>query len=154
MGHSSKMYIDWWILKALLCVQPSPIFDPFTPPVLYMGQSWWPLVSGKWNCPRLLPPLKRSDRTISGQFIVPWTIYIAKTRVPSRSICPIMRHSSCRVTNQNLNDRPQNICCWEIYVCQIFTLLTQVWNTHKLRIGLRQVQEIHTNIIGYIFYNV
>ena len=28
-------------------LNPSPIFDPFTPPVLYMGLSWEPLLSGK-----------------------------------------------------------------------------------------------------------
>ena len=51
------------------------------------------------------PPLKWSDRTISGQFIVHWTIYIAKTWDPRRSFCPIISHSSCRITNQNFNDQ-------------------------------------------------
>ena len=97
----------------------SPIFDPFNPPVLYMGQRWWPLLSGKWSCPWLIPPLKLSDLTLLGQFIVPWTIYIAKTLVPSWSVCPIISYSSWREVNQNMNDRPQNICCWEICVWQI-----------------------------------
>ena len=52
-------------------ILPSPIFDPFHPPVLYMGQRWWLPVSGKWNCSQQYVHKKRTYQTQSGQIIQP-----------------------------------------------------------------------------------
>ena len=49
----------------------SPIFDPFNPPILYMGQRWWLPVSYKWNCPLQYLLYKRINQTQIGQIIQP-----------------------------------------------------------------------------------